>query len=271
MTAVNRPTMNTTSYSLLPLPAFNDNYIWLVHRDGHAMVVDPGQAEPVARALDELELTLDAVLLTHHHADHVGGVLTLQQRTGAIVYGPAREKLPACDHRLAENDTVNLPQLGLRFHVLDVPGHTAGHIAYHGDLNPSQHVLFCGDTLFAAGCGRLFEGTPSQMVESLGKLQALPSDTLVCCAHEYTLANLRWALQVEPDNPVLQDRWETASLQRARGEPTLPSSIDAECRSNPFLRLSHAPVANAAARYADSALAGPVDVFACLRDWKNNF
>lgn len=263
--------MNTTLYSLSALPAFNDNYIWLAHRDGRAMVVDPGQAEPVLQALEKRELILDTILLTHHHADHVGGVLALQQRTGATVYGPATEKLPACDHRLAENDTVHLTQLGLQFHVLDVPGHTAGHIAYHGDLNPGQHVLFCGDTLFAAGCGRLFEGTSSQMVESLGKLQSLPSDTLVCCAHEYTLANLRWALQVEPDNPVLQDRWETASGQRARGEPTLPSTIDTERRSNPFLRLSHASVAHAAARYADSSLAGPVDVFASLRDWKNNF
>jgi hydroxyacylglutathione hydrolase len=265
------PPTNTTSYSLIALPAFNDNYIWLVHRDGLAMVVDPGQAEPVFQALKDYNLTLDTILLTHHHADHVGGVLELQQRTDATVYGPATEKFPACDHRLAENDTVNLSRLGLQFRVLDQPGHTAGHIAYHGDLNPGQHALFCGDTLFAAGCGRIFEGTPAQMFESLGKLRSLPSDTLVCCAHEYTLANLRWALQVEPDNPVLHDRLEKASEQRARGEPTLPSTIDLECRSNPFLRSSHTSVANAAARYANTALSGPLDVFTCLRDWKNNF
>lgn len=256
---------------LIPVPALSDNYIWMVIRNDHAIVVDPGQSDPVAALLDQRNLVLDAILLTHHHADHVGGVLALQQRTGAVVYGPATETLPACDHPLVEGDTVLLPSVGLKLEVLDIPGHTAGHIAYYGQLTPGKPVVFCGDTLFAAGCGRLFEGTPAQMVDSLGKLRALPVDTLVCCAHEYTLANLRWALQVEPDNPALQQRWETAAQLRSEGAPTLPSTIAAEHQTNPFFRTSQAAVSSAAAQYAGKQLDSAVAVFASLREWKNNF
>ena len=256
---------------LIPVPAFTDNYIWLICKNGHAVVVDPGQAEPVQAALDEHNLILDAILLTHHHGDHVGGVLALQQQTGALVYGPASEKLPVCDHRLKEGNTVQLPSIGVQLNVIDVPGHTAGHIAYYGQLPSGKPVLFCGDTLFAAGCGRLFEGTPAQMLDSLGKLRALPAETLVCCAHEYTLSNLRWAKQVEPGNPALQQRWEADSRLRADGIPTLPSSIALELDTNPFLRVSEAAVEKAANTYAGVTLKTPVDVFACLREWKNNF
>ena len=256
---------------LIPIPAFSDNYIWMVHNNGHAIVVDPGQSDPVIAALDQHKLALDAILLTHHHADHVGGVLALQQRTGAKVYGPATETLPACDKALTEGDTVQLPGVGLTLQVLDIPGHTSGHIAYHGKLAGGKPLVFCGDTLFAAGCGRIFEGTPTQMFNSLGKLRALPPDTLVCCGHEYTLANLRWALEVEPDNTAMHRLWETAGQLRKEGAPTLPSTIAAEHETNPFFRTSQATVSNAASRYAGKQLDSAVAVFASLREWKNNF
>ncbi len=256
---------------LIPLPALSDNYIWLLYKNGDAIVVDPGEAAGVAQYLVQHSLKLKAILLTHHHGDHVGGAQELHDLTGAPVYGPAGERLPLCHHRLSEGDTVQLPDFGLTLTVLDVPGHTAGHIAYHGRNDEGAAFLFCGDTLFAAGCGRLFEGTPEQMLESLGKFASLPEDTLVCCAHEYTLSNLRWALQVEPGNATLKERWETATRLRNEGRPTLPSTLGLERDSNPFLRTGVQPVAQSAAAYAGHALPSEVDVFACLREWKNNF
>ncbi|OZI77547.1 hydroxyacylglutathione hydrolase [Bordetella genomosp. 12] len=255
---------------VVPIEAFTDNYIWAVVRDGDAVVVDPGQAQPVQDFLQRHGLRLRAILLTHHHADHVGGVLQLRAAAAVPVYGPARESLPHCDFRMQEGDLVDIPELGLSLTVLDVPGHTAGHIAYVGHAGDLP-LLFCGDTLFAGGCGRLFEGTPAQMHASLEKLGTLPEDTQVFCAHEYTLANLRWATTVEPANPALQLWQEQARQMRADGRPTLPTSIGKERATNPFLRTQQAEVAKAALTWAGHPLSSSVDVFAALRDWKNNF
>jgi len=268
--SANRSTTPRQSTGIFPLSAFSDNYIWLITNGADAIVVDPGQAAPVLQVLDKRALKLTAILLTHHHQDHVGGVAELVSQTGAMVYGPASEVLPVCDIALVEGDEVTDTGMQLSLSVLDVPGHTAGHIAYTGQI-AGQPVLFCGDTLFAAGCGRLFEGTPEQMDASLAKLAALPTETAVYCAHEYTLSNMRWARTVEPANHNLQAWQARAEQQRIEGQPTLPSSIGQELSCNPFLRARQASVAQAAAVWAERPLVSPVEVFAVLREWKNNF
>lgn len=258
--------------SVLTVPAFNDNYLWIIHDGIHAAVVDPGDAAPIRAALQEHKLSLVAILTTHHHADHVGGVAKLLQHFNVPVYGPRNDPIPTVNKPLSEGDTITISELGLRLSVLDVPGHTLGHIAY---VAAEQGWLFCGDTLFAGGCGRLFEGSPSQMLSSLDKLAALPSATKVYCAHEYTLANLRFALAAEPDNQALVERIKIEQDKRARDIPTVPSSIGLEKSTNPFLRAREPAIAQVLAaegRIADAAdHASPVTVFAALREWKNNF
>ena len=254
---------------LIPIPAFQDNYLWFLHDGRRALVVDPGDAQPVLDTLQREGLQLEAILVTHHHPDHIGGLDQLRDATGAKVFGPAHEKIPEPLMRLEEGDRITA--LGLEFRVIDVPGHTAGHIAFFCVDLDGRPLVFCGDTLFSAGCGRLFEGTPAQMAESLEKLASLPGDTRVCCTHEYTLSNLRFALAVEPGNLQLVHYNERCEELRAQGLPTLPSSIELEKQVNPFLR-TRVPAVVQAARGHDAATApDQVSVFATLRQWKNGF
>lgn len=247
------------------IPAFQDNYIWLLHNGRDAIVVDPGDAAPVDWRLQAEGLTLKAILVTHHHADHQGGVGSLLQTHGvSTVFGPANESITGCNRPLSGGDSFDL--LGTHFTVIDVPGHTAGHIAYS-----IPGAVFCGDTLFGAGCGRLFEGTPPQMADSLGKLASLPDDTRVYCAHEYTEANLRFALEVEPKNQDISQRVAVSAFQRLRGRPTVPSTIAEEKLTNPFLRCAEPAVIEAARRRNPATAEDPVSVFTTLREWKNNF
>jgi hydroxyacylglutathione hydrolase len=254
--------------NLTALPAFSDNYIWMLHDDRHAIVVDPGDSAPVLAALDAQRLVLAAILVTHHHADHVGGVDALRTRLRGPVYGPRHERIPEPYEPLADGDAVEV--LGRRFEVIDVPGHTSGHIAYFHQGVEQPPILFCGDTLFSAGCGRLFEGTPAQMHASLARLAALPGETRVCCAHEYTLSNLKFARAVEPANPDITAYTAWCQAQRADGQPTLPSTIARERAVNPFLRCAEPAVAHRARDHGASS-DEPVAVLAALRQWKNDY
>ena len=260
--------------NLLPIPAFSDNYIWLLHDGKQAVVVDPGQAEPVLSVLAQLKLQLQGILVTHHHADHVGGVAALRQATGAPAWGPAYENLPEPITRVQGGDAVEL--LGGPWQVIDVPGHTSGHIAFFSAevqlQAQKQPVLFCGDTLFSGGCGRLFEGTPAQMQASLDALAALPGNTLVCCAHEYTISNLRFAQAVEPNNQELAQYLEHCQSLRSQGQPTLPSTLQTELAINPFMRSRAADVVSAAMQHdSQTRPQDPASVLATLRQWKNVF
>jgi hydroxyacylglutathione hydrolase len=252
--------------TIIPIPAFADNYIWLLREGNVAAVIDPGDAAPVVAWLERENVALTAIVATHHHGDHVGGIPALLARGKVPVYGPAHEAIPGRTHALAEGDAFVVPGIGLALSALDIPGHTAGHVALVGD-----GMVFCGDTLFAAGCGRLFEGTPAQMVASLAKLAALPAATKVYCGHEYTVSNLRFALAVEPGSAALLERQARAQAARAQGVPTLPTMIAEECATNPFLRVHEASIRAAVETHAGRALDGPVGVFAELRAWKNSF
>lgn len=254
--------------NVLAVPAFQDNYLWLIHDGNHAAVVDPGDAAPIISALDAHGLSLAAILLTHHHADHVGGVPALLDRFRVPVFGPGREAIAQVTHPLGEGDSITLPLLGVKLDVLDVPGHTRGHIAY---VAAEQGWLFCGDTLFAGGCGRLFEGSPEQMVASLTKLAALPDATQIFCAHEYTLANLRFAAEVEPANADLNARIQREQAKRELDIPTVPSTIGVEKSTNPFLRFREPAIADRLIAAGHLSIREPIAVFTALRHWKNSY
>ncbi|QHI96915.1 hydroxyacylglutathione hydrolase [Xylophilus rhododendri] len=252
-----------------PLPAFSDNYIWMLRTSQRAVVVDPGEAAPVFQALSAHGLQLEAILVTHHHADHTGGVAELREATGCRVIGPAAEAVPEPAERVSGGDRVQA--LGLQFEVLDVPGHTAGHIAFFCAEAGGEPLVFSGDTLFSAGCGRLFEGTPAQMLASLDALGALPPGTRVCCGHEYTLSNLKFARAVEPGNSAVADHVQRCEGLRAKGLPTVPSTLALEHQINPFLRSRTADVTAAVRRFAPATPGDETSVFAALRQWKNEF
>lgn len=249
--------------------ALRDNYIWLIHgrkRHEDVVVVDPGEAGPVERLLSETGLRPAAVFVTHHHPDHTAGVPALAERYRLPVYGPAAEAANVVDHPLREGERVTLDGPGLEFGIMDIPGHTAGHIAFHG-----HGALFCGDTLFSAGCGRLFEGSPAQMLASLEKLAALPDSTRIYCGHEYTVANLDFGLAVEPDNTDMREYREWARGETAAGRPSLPAELGRERRVNVFLRCAEPRVRRAAADWCGQPADDTVTAFAAVRRWKDQF
>lgn len=250
-----------------PIAAFDDNYIWLLHREGHdgCVVVDPGDEDPVIETLRARGLRLEAILITHKHGDHVGGIEGLKAVwPDAVVYGPANEPIRNLDHTLGEGDRVTLSGLGLELQVMDVPGHTEGHIAYY-----SPGILFCGDTLFAGGCGRVFSGTFAQLSAAMLRIGSLPGDTQVYCAHEYTADNLGFAQWVEPENAALSARVDAVAKARQQLLPTVPSCVADELQTNPFMRIQQPAVIEAAQKWADQKLDSPAAVFEAVRTWKD--
>lgn len=254
-------------FQVSPIPAFNDNYIWTIADPAapRVAVVDPGDAAPVRRYLEQHGLTLAAILVTHHHADHTGGVNELARAFGAPVYGPANSSFGGIDHPVADGDTVEL--FGQTLQVREVPAHTLDHISYFNAGTPSQ--LFCGDTLFLAGCGRLFEGTAAQMQQAMDYFRTLPDDTEIYCTHEYSLSNLAFAAAVEPENGDINAAIERCRRLRADNQPTLPSHIGTEKRINPFMRTGVDSVRQSASRRAGKALSEPTEILSVIREWKN--
>ncbi len=254
---------------IFPIPAFHDNYIWLYQSQQQAWVVDPGDAGPVEACLLEHGLELAGILVTHHHMDHIGGIRNLIARRDIPVYGYSQANIPMISHPLSEGDAVELP--GLKLNVMTVPGHTMDHIAYHGESSELGPVLFCGDTLFSAGCGRLFEGTPENMLSSLTKLKSLAGGTKVYCAHEYTLSNLAFAKAVMPDSDAVQQRINECADLRQQGIPTLPSLLSRELEFNPFLRTNDAKIIAQARMKLGHEPQNEAEVMGAIRKWKDNF
>ncbi|GGA82062.1 hydroxyacylglutathione hydrolase [Neiella marina] len=253
--------------TIYPIRAFQDNYIWAIHNKHNLVVIDPGDAQPVIDYCQKHQLTLVSVLITHHHRDHTGGIVQLKSQFPQLtVIGPNNPAIAAVDQTVNQGDVIAIEPLQLSFEVMSIPGHTLDHIAYFG-----HGAVFCGDTLFHAGCGRLFEGTPQQMLASLKKLATLPDATRVYCTHEYTEANLRFANAVEPNNPLLKEVSDTVAQMRAIDLPSLPTSIAEQKRVNPFLRCTESPLAQSVANWANQQLADELSTFTHLRQWKDQF
>lgn len=254
--------------TVIPIPALSDNYIWMIinQENKMAIVVDPGEAAPVLNTLRQKQLTLCGILLTHHHKDHTGGVTELLVNRRVDVYGPLYDTILSANHRIAEGDIIDIPQMNCKFKVIDIPGHTKGHIAYYHDRS-----LFCGDTLFTAGCGKIFEGTAEQMFNSLKKLTTLPDDTFIYCGHEYTAANLRFAQTVEPDNKDIAQRIIDTVHLRNKEQPTVPATLSLEKKTNPFLRSHIDAVKAAVKKHVGQTLESDIEVFKYTRLWKDTF
>jgi hydroxyacylglutathione hydrolase len=260
------PKVSLPNISISAIPALTDNYIWVIRNSKKhcALVVDPGEAPPVITYLERHQLKLSGILITHHHWDHVNGVADLLHYSPVAVYGPMHSKFSGLTQRLGEGEDGFISRYFPNYTVLAIPGHTLDHIAYCAD----NHI-FCGDTLFGGGCGRLFEGTPEQLYGSLQKIAALPDSTKIYCAHEYTLENLRFALQVEPSNKEIIQRIQRVQRLREQGNPSLPSNLFEEKQTNPFLRCDVPEIIQQVTRYAGRSLVNPVSVFTALRTWKN--
>jgi hydroxyacylglutathione hydrolase len=261
--------IHSTPINVRSVRAFSDNYIWLIESpkaEGRLVAVDPGEAAPVMAELQRSSSSLAAILLTHHHPDHIGGVPELLRHGAVPVIGPDDTRIAHLTRTVKDGEHCEMPDLGLVFETLQVPGHTLSHIAFWG-----HGALFCGDTLFSAGCGRMFEGTPTQMNASLNKLRNLPPQTRMYCGHEYTAANLRFALTVEPANAAAIEYQSSVDRVRAEGRPSLPSTMGLESRVNPFLRCDEPAVVRAAEKHAGQTLQEPAEVFGALRAWKDQF
>lgn len=269
------PKTSHSTVNVTAIKAFADNYLWAVTRNNKAALVDPGDGDACIDFLEEKQLILSTILVTHHHADHTGGIKALvaycqQKQWPLTIYGPANEEIPLCDVKLVQDDEIHLADLDIDFHVIDLPGHTLGHIAYFAP-EPIEPLLFCGDTLFSGGCGRIFEGSAAQMLSSLTKLANLPEQTKVYCAHEYTQANLTFALTVEPTNDALINYSKSVNELRANGQATIPTTIGLEKKINPFLRSHQHTIQTSAIQFNNNAQANSLDAFTTIRRWKDQF